>query len=156
MQAPGNGKVEVGGIDTDIQRGILLENIGDKVTTTAQQFRQARQHLADAHHRQAIHIKTGFETGRNHARPADTDKTQRRIACPELLDQAGAENVAGGFAGNNGNGVAGGSRHYSRTIPRSLRCNESSSMAISALSPASSCKRASASANVSPLRYRVR
>jgi len=98
-------EVEVGGVDTDEYVGFECDESAAHVAADAQQFGQMRQHLHQAHHAEFLGRIPGFESSLDHARTADADEAGIGKSFAQRDDETGAEEVAGGFAGDQGEGA---------------------------------------------------
>ncbi len=77
----------------------------------AQQPWQVAQDLDEAHHRQLAGVEPGLAAGVAHGVAANAGELRVGKALVQLSDQAGAEAIAGGFAGDQGDaGIAAGGR----------------------------------------------
>ncbi len=97
-----DAEVEVRRIDADEHVGTLVDQGADQAAAALEQLGQAAEHLDQAHHRQALHREVRIEALGLHARPADTDEADIGVAGLDGLHQAGAEDVAGRLAGDQG------------------------------------------------------
>ena len=93
-------QVELLGIDADVDVGPLLEHAREQVATDAQQTRQVRQDLEQAHHGEILGALPGFAAGRDHARPGNACEPRAGQASAQRFDQVSAEVVARSFAGD--------------------------------------------------------
>ena len=93
-------EVEVGRIDADVHIGLEFEHAPAQRAAQRQQARQVAQHLGQAHHGQFLGRPPRLQPRRHHARAADAGAAHAGQARAQRLDQAGAEQVAGRFAGH--------------------------------------------------------
>jgi hypothetical protein len=68
-----------------------------------QQSREVPEYLEQAHHGQFLAVPPGVHAGVPHAPAADADEAGLRPAAAQPLDQRGAQLVAGGLPGHEGN-----------------------------------------------------
>ena len=102
LQPTFDAEIEVGGIDADEDIRLPTQHPLAKLFAQTQQARQMRQYFGQAHHRQLAGIEPGVHARRTHGVATDTGELCIREMLPQCLDQAGAELVAGGFAGAKG------------------------------------------------------
>jgi len=145
-----DAEVEVRGVDADEHVRLFVDQGADQPAAALEQFRQATEHLDQAHHRQALHGEIAVETLGLHARPTDADELCIGMAGLDGLHQAGAEDVAGRLAGDQGD--LQGTGHAQRVMPRVEPRTEAQNSATSGCCAASSASSARASSTVSPLR----
>jgi len=93
-------EVEVRGIDADEYVRPPCEHAFADIRAQAQQARQVVQHLDEAHDREFAAVVPAIQAGRAHGGAADAGEFGVGMALPQFLDQAGAEQVARGFAGD--------------------------------------------------------
>ena len=105
-----HAEVEVGRVDADEHVRLPGQQALAELAPQAQQARQVTQHLCQSHHRQLRGVMPGIESGRAHLLAADAGEFGVGVALVQFVDQAGAEQVAGGFAGAQGDAGAGGLR----------------------------------------------
>ena len=86
--------------------GCHVEQALAQVAAQPQQARQVAQHFGQAHHRQFARVVPGVEAGVAHRVAADAGEFGVGEALAQFVDQAGAEQVAGGFAGDQGDARA--------------------------------------------------
>ncbi|MNC17965.1 hypothetical protein D3C75_658580 [compost metagenome] len=97
-----NPEIEVRSVDADEHVRTLVDQGADQSAPTTEQFGQAAEHLDQAHHRQALHWEVRVQPLGLHAWTADADELHIRVTCLDGLHQSGAEDIAGRFAGDQG------------------------------------------------------
>jgi hypothetical protein len=100
LQARRDPQVELLGIDADVDVGPLREHAREQVAADAQQTRQVRQDLEQAHYGEILGTLPGFAAGCKHARPGNACEPRARQASTQRFDQLCTEVVARGFAGD--------------------------------------------------------
>jgi hypothetical protein len=148
LEATLDAKVEVRCVDTDERIGCERARAPHDVAADRQQFGQMAQHFDVAHHREFFGGMPGVESGSDHLRTADAGKCRVGKTFAQRADQVGAEQVAGGFAGDEDEMLLAGVGH--RANGRSPRSMKSSIAATSALPAASSASLPRASASGRP------
>ena len=148
----------------DGQRRPRRQQPCDQPAPQPQQARQMPQHLGHAHHRQLANVMPAVHALRAHARAADADEACPRQTRTQRRQQRAAQQIARGFARDQGDqrpvagvGACGVHAHGAqRTSGRWLASMKRDINATSALSCASSSRRARASARLRPDIYSVR
>ena len=150
-------EVEVGRVDADEDRGAFGNEARAKRAADAEQFRQVRDDLGEAAHREAFHRVPGFAALGLHLRPGDARETHPRIARPHGTDQRRRERVPGSLARHDADErraaghLSAGHRTDQRTTPRpgTARNSTSGRNAGSTAAAASIFARASSSGSPS-------
>ena len=99
----GHPQIKVRRVDADEDIGAPLLQLFGQAAADTQDFRQFFQHFGIAAHRQFFLVKQALEAFGRHARPADAGKTRFGAALADGADQVRAEQIAGRFAGTQGN-----------------------------------------------------
>jgi len=86
--------------DADVHVRLRGQNALEEITADAQQPRQVRDDLEQAHHGEIFGAIPGFAAGRQHARAGNACEPRVGHARAQRFDQMCAEVVARGFAGD--------------------------------------------------------
>src|SRR5690606_23215617 len=105
---------------------------------------QVAQDLGQAHDREFAGIEPGFHAGGTHRVAADACELRVRIAFLQHRDQAGAQLVPRGFAGDQREALALAAHRNSGRSPASMKASNARTSSLSRASSAS-CPRASSS-----------
>src|SRR3569623_2767194 len=95
-------EVEVGRVAADEDIRLECDQAPAHVGADAQQFRQMGEHFHQAHHAELLGGIPGFQPRFDHARTADAAEAGYREFFAPRGDEPGAEEVAGSFAGDEG------------------------------------------------------
>ena len=109
LQFRRKSQVELLGVDADINRRPLLQDMLDELAPNAKQARQMRQNFNQPHHRQTLGPLPRFTTRSDHLRTGDAREPGVRKARAQRLDQLRAKVVARGFPGDEDDQRARGS-----------------------------------------------
>ena len=116
FQTAFNGEVEVGRVDADEHVGAQAQHVGGQPFADFEDFGQASDHFGKAAHGEFFLFVQTLETERGHARAADAGKARLRAAGTYGFDQVRAEQVAGGFAGAQGDEGGGGGHVFGQRV----------------------------------------
>ncbi len=95
---PGQPQVQARVVDRYDQVGRCLLQLTPESSAQRQKEREARQHLGEAHHDEAVELHDGPHTDLLHSRAGQAVQFRVREAVAEGSGQAGAVEIAGGFA----------------------------------------------------------
>lgn len=115
-------QIEVGRVDADEYIRLPRQHALAKGAAQFQQARQMPQHFGQAHHRQLAGVEPGLASGTAHRIAADTDEFGIGIAAAQCVNQAGTEDVAGCFAGDQGDTWSAHARAGNREWGMGNRC----------------------------------
>ena len=121
LQGALEAEVEVRGIDADEDVGLPGQQALAQARAQAQQPRQVAQHFRQPHHRQFAAVVPGLEAGGAHARTTDAGELRVRKAFAQGRHQPGAEQVARGLAGDEGDARRARAGHRASAVRRG-RC----------------------------------
>ena len=99
-QSPLQPQIEIRRVDADHAAGAVVAEALHQFRPQAKQARQLLDHFGQAHHRQRVDGLDGLTTGGDHARTGHAIELCLRIDATQGSDQGGAEDITGGFAGN--------------------------------------------------------
>lgn len=100
LEAAFQRDVEVRRIDADKHVRPQFAEAAGEILADLQQAWQTLKHFHHAHDRQLFHFVPGFAAFGLHQRAGDANKTRVGDLRLERADQTGAENVTGGFSGD--------------------------------------------------------
>ena len=102
VQGAGDAQVEIGGVDADEHIRRVARPMGKQRFLRGEDVRQVAQHLDQPHHREAVHVNQRIKPRRLHRRAADAAEARIGQAFAQGSKERCAEQVAGGFAREQG------------------------------------------------------